>query len=47
MPTRNSLLMNLMPLRTAFLISLLALLLSSCGKKEEEKAEPLAVRPSS
>ena len=45
MQTRNSLLMNLKPLRTVFLISLLALLLCSCGKKEEEKAEAIAVRP--
>jgi RND family efflux transporter MFP subunit len=44
MPTRNSLLMNLKPLRTVFLTSLLALLLCSCGKKEEEKTE-VTVRP--
>ena len=44
MQTRNSLLMNLKPLRTVFLTSLLALLLCSCGKKEEEKAEAV-VRP--
>jgi multidrug efflux system membrane fusion protein len=44
MQTRNSLLMNLKPLKTVFLISLLALLLISCGKKEEEKAEAI-VRP--
>ena len=45
MQTRNSLLMNLKPLKTVFLTSLLALLLISCGKKEEEKAEAIAVRP--
>ncbi len=45
MQTRNSLLMNLKPLRTVFLISLLALSLCSCGKKEEEKAEAIAARP--
>lgn len=45
MPTRNCLLMNLKPLKTVFLTSLLALLLISCGKKEEEKAETIAVRP--
>jgi membrane fusion protein, multidrug efflux system len=45
MPTRNCFLMNLKPLRTVFLISLLALLLISCGKKGEEKAEAIAGRP--
>ena len=45
MQTRNSLLMNLKPLRTIFLTSLLALLLISCSKKEEEKAEVIAGRP--
>ena len=45
MQTRNSLLMNLKPLRTVFLTSLLALLLISCGKKEAEKTEAIAGRP--
>ena len=45
MQTRNSLLIYLNPLRTVFLISLLALLLCSCGKKGAEKAEAIAVRP--
>ncbi|MFZ2172048.1 MAG: efflux RND transporter periplasmic adaptor subunit [Methylococcaceae bacterium] len=45
MQTRNSLHIDLNPLRTVFLISLLALLLCSCGKKEPEKAELTAVRP--
>ena len=45
MQTRNSLLMNLKPLRTVFLTSLLALLLCSCAKKEEEKAEVMPGRP--
>jgi len=45
MQTRNSLHIDLIPLRTIFLTSLLALFLSSCGKKEPEKAETIAVRP--
>ena len=45
MQTRNSLPIDLNPLKTVFLTSLLALLLFSCGKKEEEKAEVTAVRP--
>jgi len=45
MPTRSSSLMNLKTLRTVCLISLLALLLCSCGKNEPEKAEATAVRP--
>ncbi|MFA5923903.1 MAG: efflux RND transporter periplasmic adaptor subunit [Methylococcaceae bacterium] len=45
MQTRNSLHIDLTPLRTIFLTSLLALLLCSCGKKEPEKAETTAVRP--
>jgi len=45
MQTRNSLHIDLIPLRTIFLASLLALFLSSCGKKEPEKAETIAVRP--
>ena len=45
MQTRNSLHIDLTPLRTIFLASLMALLLSSCGKKEPEKAETRVVRP--
>ena len=37
--------MNLKPVRTVFLTSLLALLLFSCAKKEEEKVEAIAGRP--
>jgi multidrug efflux system membrane fusion protein len=42
MQTKNSSLMNLKPVRTVFLTSLLALLLFSCSKKEEEKVEAIA-----
>jgi RND family efflux transporter MFP subunit len=45
MQTKNSSLMNLKPVRTVFLTSLLALLLCSCAKKEEKKAEAIAGRP--
>jgi multidrug efflux system membrane fusion protein len=45
MQTRNSLLIDLNPVRTVFLTSFLVLLLCSCGKKEPEKAEATAVRP--
>lgn len=45
MQTQNSLLMNLKPSRTVILSSLLALLLCSCGAKEQEKVEALAGRP--
>ncbi|MDD5632179.1 MAG: efflux RND transporter periplasmic adaptor subunit [Methylococcales bacterium] len=45
MQTKNSSLMNLKSVRTVFLTSLLALLLCSCAKKEEKKAEAIAGRP--
>jgi len=45
MQTKNSSLMNLKPVRTVFLTSLLALLLCSCGKNEAEKAEVIPGRP--
>ena len=45
MHTKNSSLMNLKPVRTVFLTSLMALLLCSCAKKEEKTAEAIAGRP--
>ncbi len=45
MQTKNSSLINLKPVRTVFLTSLLAFLLCSCAKKEEKKDEAIAGRP--
>jgi len=45
MQTKNRSFMNLKPVKTVFLTSLLALLLCSCGKKEAEKAEVIPGRP--
>lgn len=45
MQTRINLSLNSKPIRTVFLTTLMALLLFSCGKREEEKTEATVVRP--